>query len=273
MSQNKKLKPYQVLAVLIGSTSLMLLLSYGLIVHQKKTKKNRYESPEYSIQHISQMGPIKEALKTIHLVELLGLSTDHCTNLYQLDELQSKQKLLNSGVISQVNLRKKPPNLLEIDYEIRRPIAYLADYSNTLVDDQGVIFPLSPYFTPKILPSFYLGVKIDPFTYGKVTHEKMRMALNVYDYLIKTALGNGVVVDKIDVSKMTAESLGQREIVLTLYETLGHEDYVRYLRLSVNNYKEELKHFLDLNAMNHPQNIAVDLRLFPNVYLTPLEYK
>lgn len=273
MSQSKKLKAKYVFLLLFGSSLFVFSLGlFGLNFYQKRQKK-QLASSLYTLKTLTQKGPIKEALKSVYLQEMMGLCLDQPQNLHHFDLAKAQKSLVDSGVILSAKLKKKFPDNLEIDYEVRFPLAYLADYSNTLIDEHGVIFPQNPFYTPKLLPKFYLGLKIEPFEYGKIDHEKMKCALEVYDFLSKTPLGEGVTLDRIDVSKVSAESLGQREIILTFYETIGNESFVRYLRLSTSNYKEELMHFLDLSAMNMPQNLVVDLRMFPSAYLTPLEWR
>lgn len=270
MSPNKKFSLFQAFALILGSVVIVLTASFLLLNTWTKKKEAAFHSNDYVIEKITQRGPVKEAIKSVYLTEMLELSQDNPQNLYTFDLNTAEQKLLSSGVIQKATLKKKFPKELEIDYEIRRPLAYLADYQNTLVDEQGVIFPQAPYFTPKILPKIYLGIEIEPFRYGKIVDKKMESALEVFNFLSQTQLGNRVNLAAIDVSHFTHESLGQREIVVTLYETIELEEYVRYLRLSTTNYKQELLHFLDLNAMSMPEHLVVDLRMFPNAYMTPL---
>ncbi len=272
MSLRKKVKPLYAFAAIVVSV-LFFRTSFSLF-HTQSRKINFYKTQEsHQIHQILQKGPVKEALKTVHLSELLELSIDQPRNIFAFDLQRAEQLLLSSGVISSVQVTRKLPDTLEIDYEIREPIAYLTDYSNTVLDQEGVIFPLSPYFTPKILPKIYLGIEVDPFMYGKIEHEKMDLALKVYALTAALHFQKGLFVDQIDVSHIKCESLGKQEIVLTLYETLGNESYIRYLRLSKENYEEEFANFLNLKAMNLPKNLVVDLRMFPNAYLTPLDLK
>lgn len=227
----------------------------------------------YNIRTIVQKGPVKEALKTVHLCELLQLSRDHPSNLISFDLRRGEELLLSSGVISSAHLSKKMPDCLEVDYSIREPVAFLADYSNTVLDENGVIFSLQPYLTPKILPKLYLGIQIEPFVFGRIKDKKMKVALKVLKLLSQFNQNKSIFLDQIDVSNITASSMGQQEIVVSFFETLGEESYIRYLRLSKDNYEEEFLHFLNLKAMNLPKNLVVDMRLFPNAYLTTLEVK
>ncbi|MCH9634190.1 MAG: Cell division protein FtsQ [Chlamydiae bacterium] len=271
MSLSKKVKPLYAFLSIFASILVFSGLPL-LFINLRNEKKSLYKiQKRYQIKEIIQKGPVKEALKTVYLSEILDLSIDHPQNLFAFDTKRAEQLLLSTGVISSARVTKIKPNTIEVDYEVREPIAYLGDYTNTVMDSEGVIFPLTPYYTPKVLITIYLGIKIDPFTYGKIEHEKMELALKIYQLIARLNLHKGVFIDQIDLSKLSSESLGKQEIVLTLYETLGGESYIRYIRLSKNNYEEELMNFLDLKAMNLPKNLVVDLRMLPNAYLTPLE--
>ena len=78
-------------------------------------------------------------------------------------------------------------------------------------------------------------------------------------------------VKKIDVSKVRADSLGKREVILTLSDQLGQKKYLRYLRLTKERYIEEIDHFLSLKHMSLAEDLVVDLRLLPNAYLTSIK--
>lgn len=139
-----------------------------------------------------------------------------------------------------------------------------------MVDQERVLFPLAPYFTPKVLPEIYLGIKIEPFKYGKLCDEKLELALKILNLFEQYSI-KGLTIKKIDVSKLRVESLGQQEIVITLIEELGKKNYLRFLRLSCDHYQEELEHFFSLKQMSLPKDFTIDLRLLPNAYLNYLD--
>ncbi len=217
-----------------------------------------------------QTGPVKEALKSEHLEELLDICFDQPQNLYSYSTLEGEKKLIQSALIKEVKLTKEYPNSLIIDYTTREPIAYLSDYENLVVDQDGVLFPLSPFFTPKVLPEVYLGIKIEPFKYGKLCDEKLELALKILNLFEQYHI-KGLTIKKIDISKLRVESLGQQEIVITLIEELGKKNYLRFLRLTHDHYPEELEHFFSLKQMSLPQDFTIDLRLLPNAYLNYLD--
>lgn len=177
--------------------------------------------PKYNIIAIVQRGPDKDILKTEYLAELLDLSLDRPTNLNKLSVQDAKNKLLQSPLIQSVTLKKVKPGTLYIDYRVRKPVAYLADYSNTALDEKGYIIPFAPFFTPKKLPEVVCGFP-NECKWGEILKgEQIQWALN----LIKQQPN----VRRIDLSQCRASSLGQREIVLVLESKTAPE--TRILRL------------------------------------------
>lgn len=250
------------LSVLIGSCLLTLLFSFWGFFHYKTVKKRRILEEKYQLAYITQTGPIKEALKTDYLAELLGVSQDRKISLYALDLKKGEEKLLASPVIAKAKLKRVPPNTLYIDYEARVPIARLADYENTAIDKEGYIFPISPFFSPKELPEIYLG--LPPFGEGEDPFERkggswkeplkgryVDLAMNILHFLEGSSWKEGLKVKKIDVSNAFAASLGQKEAVLFTEEELflyreGKEivfTFPKILRLMPKDFSEQLTHF------------------------------
>lgn len=255
---------YIFLSIFIFSGVPMLIVN---LIQEKK--EERKKDLQYSISFIEQTGPVKEALKSEHLEELLQLCCDRPQNLFAYDVKKGEELLLNSHVIKEVKISKEFPNTLVVDYKAREPIAFISDYENVVIDQTGTLFPLFPYYTPKVLPNVYLGIEIEPFSYGKIEDEKWDIASNIISYFNEHTF-KGLRLRKIDVSKVRAKSLGKREIILTLYDKLGQKEYVRYLRLSKDKYIEEIEHFISLKQMSLAGDIIVDLRLLPNAYLMPV---
>lgn len=255
---------YIALSILIFS-----VLPTLLVIHYKHLQEKEKSNPKHTITQLIQTGPVCAALKSEHLEELLGLSTDHPINLFTYDLKQGEEKLLQSGVIEKAQLFIDPPNGLGVDYVVREPLAYISDYSNLVIDQKGFLFPLTPYFTPKRLPEIYLGIRIEPFTYGELSDSKWDTAKKILLYF-KSLNIKGLTISKIDVSKLRADSMGKREIVITLIDQLGGKNYLRYLRLSSEKYIEEINHFLSLKQLTLTEDLIVDLRLLPNAYLMPV---
>ena len=253
---------YIALSIVVCSLLPALIVGQHTYYQKQKTKNTKYR-----IAKLVQTGPVKEALKSEHLEELLGLCTDSPVNLYSFDLEKGRKNLLDSGVIKQASLSVEEPNSLVVDYTVREPMAYISDYSNLVVDEQGALFPLLPYFTPKLLPQVYLGVEINPMAYGLVSDKKFEVAKEIFLYFEKLNIKRQTLL-KVDVSNLRAQHLGGQEIIVTLSEKLGKKNYKRYLRLSCDNYLEEIEHYLNLKQMAVADDLVVDLRLLPNAYLS-----
>ena len=146
----------QSLFCLIGSTCLTFVVSACGLLGYRHWNTKRMTDEACRIIAIVQTGPEKEALKTAYLAELLNLSVDKPTQLYALNLKKAEERLLASPLIASVELKRIPPGTLYIDYTVRKPIAWLADYNNTALDAGGYLFPAAPFFTPKQLPEIYL---------------------------------------------------------------------------------------------------------------------
>jgi cell division septal protein FtsQ len=217
-------------------------------------------NPLYSITTIIQTCS-RHPLQTWQLAELLDLSHDERTNLYFFDTALGKERVLACPVIKKAQVRKMRPGIVHIDYETREPKALIADYENMACDEEGFIFPLFPYFSPKLLPEVYLGSKAtdDEIAWNRVLRsEKLDLAFAAIDFV-----SNHFPVDlrlvRVDVHKAFALSAGEREMVLLL-EKDGQRCFVRLHR---QGFERNLRLLLqlqpELEKMSHIVEI-VDLR-------------
>jgi hypothetical protein len=242
----------QSLFCLIGSTCLTLTLSLGGYSVWKKHRNERLRSPAYRISAIVQTGPEKEALKTAYLAELLGLSADQPTQLYALNVKKAESLLLASPLIASAKVVRQPPSTLYIDYEVRKPVAWLADFKNTAIDAEGYLFPIDPFFPPKRLPEIYLGAPAD--SGWKIDSPYFDLALEILQFLETAPWKEGLRIQRIDVSNAFAPSLGQREVVLFTEEEMsvrkGEGEIVctfpKILRLAPKEYTQQLSNFFAL---------------------------
>lgn len=249
------------------------------VIYFKSLMNQRFSDPKYAIEAIVQTSSEKEPLKTSYFAELLHLSVDQPTNIYQFNMEQGLQKILRSPLIKRAELKKIYPGTLYIHYALRVPIAYLVDYTNTAIDKDGVAIPFKPFFTPKILPEIYLGLKdeVDASFFGlKLGTPQVSMALNLINFLSKETFFDHCRLKRIDVSRGFASSYGQREIVVILEvknESLVNQrsiltKHLRILRLSSANYEQELKNYSGLAKFlmqkDSLKNLIIDLRI-PNL--------
>ncbi len=255
----------QALFCLIGSTVLTLSLCFGGYSFWTHHRRAKLSDAKYRIVALIQTGPEKEALKTAYLAELLGLSADNPVSLYSFDIQKAEEKLLSSPLIVQASVKRLPPGTLSIDYEVRKPIAWLADYKNTGIDRDGYLFPIAPFFSPKQLPEVYLG--LPPFgapedRYGRVGGQwlvpiqsrYLNLALEILQGLEGSPWRQGLRVQRIDVSNAFAPTLGTREIVLFTEEEVSFRQegteivcvFPKILRLAPKEYQQQLANFFGL---------------------------
>ena len=242
----------QALICLIGSTLLTLAISLTGFGYWKKQRREKLQSDEYRITAIIQTGPEKEALKTAYLAELLGLSSDQPTQLYALSTKRAEESLCASPLIASAKVKRMPPTTLYIDYEVRRPIAWLADFKNTAIDAEGHLFPVAPFLSPKRLPEIYLG--ISSMEGWKVEGPAFDLAFQILQFLETAPWTEGLRIQRIDVSNAFASSLGTREVVLQTEEevTVRKKNgeivcyFPKLLRLAPKDYGQQLNNFFSL---------------------------
>jgi POTRA domain, FtsQ-type len=228
-------------------------------------RDKRIHDDKFRIVAIVQTGRQKESLKPVYFAELLGLSIDKPTNLFQFNSYEAKQKLLSSPLIKEASIKKISPGTIFIDYNMRKPIAFLADYDNTVLDDEGHLFPFKPFFTPKKLPEIFLGNNENESfpeleeeiikRWGSVLKgEKIQLALNLLNIITIHCCTENSHLKRIDVSKADALSYGQRQIIIFIEDQLEKQVdgrsilyyFPRILRLSPERYHQELGTYLEL---------------------------
>lgn len=248
--------------LILVSTFLISGSSWGSYLVYKSFYDLRAQDPRYYLEAIVQTGPERQALKTTYLAELLSLSIDLPTNLYQLDLKEAKISLLQSPLIKSANLKRVPPNTLYIDYTIRHPLVYLDDFANTALDDEGVLIPFKPFFSPKKLPQVFLGLDEKHEWGERLEDKRWQLALNILTEFEKTLASQELNCVCVDVSQAFAESCGKRQIVLTLHE---NEVFTYLLRLNANHYSQGLKRFalLPKDALKARKNnpVIIDMRI------------
>jgi len=277
---NQQWTLHQAFVFFIGSICTTLLVSiagYFIWVH---FNDKRINDPKNHIFTIIQTGSEKEALKTVYLAEIIGLSSDSPTSLYVFNCKAAEKKLLDTPLIKSANVKRIPPNAILIDYEIRKPIALIADYKNIAIDREGHLFPFFPFFSPKELPELYLG--LPPFgapadQIGRaggmwgvpLTNDFWHLGLDILCFLEEAPWKESFRVKRIDVSNALMSSLGQREIVLFTEEELnisshGKEflcTFPKILRLSSKDFKQQLSNFFvlrrNMEEAYRKQSIAI----------------
>lgn len=243
----KKFTYVQALVWIVGSL---------LIVPGAFTKMVRmFWTPAHHIDYLCrvvQTGPQKEALKTSYLAEIIQLSADRPVVARRFDAIFAQQRLRSSPVIKQAYVKVIKPDTVYIDYTVRQPIAALFDFENVALDEDGVPFPIAPFFSPKKLPEIILGVKTFAWN-TPLKDQKVASAL----HLLKMMLDQSLNVLRIDMTASTASSLGKREIVVIVEES----GFSKFLRLTPKNLTQELGNYLELRKTLPAETQVIDLRI------------
>lgn len=231
----------------------------------------RSDDSKYEIIAIVQTGPEKEALRTNFLAELLMLSVDRPKNLYKFDLNEGREKLLAFPLIKEASIKRIPPGTLYVDYTVRKPVAFLADLSNTALDADGHLIPFKPFFSPKKLPTLLLGItNEEQLAWGMKLHtDKSKLAFEILSTLGSMANLAKFSASRIDVSRAYAPSLGMRQVVIILEEESADHTpsspLTRTLLLNPENIREGLGRFAALQASPEwnqwTKALLIDLRL------------
>lgn len=234
--------------------------------------KSQIHDDQYQIVALVQTASDKESLNMVYLAELLNLSIDQPTNLFQFDAEEARKKLLGSHVIKETTIKKIRPGTVFVEYSMRRPIAYSGDYTNTAVDEEGYFFPVSPFYTPKKIPEIRLGILAEGTLWGSCCKEKktFQLAIEVLHALEAYFQGKPIHLKRLDVSKAFASSYGQREIVAMIEEDVEKSEggrfvvttYPRTLRFSVSGLEQGVNEYLILREkLKNKKASIIDLRL------------
>jgi len=240
-------------------------ISYACLkIYLRMRHERAISNKDKQVRSIVQTGPQKEALKTEYLGEILGICTDYPRNISSFNLEECRHKLLSSPLISNADIKVIKPNILYIDYTVRQPIAWLADFENVVIDKEGYPFPFAPFFSPKNLPEIYLGlpsfgnVAEDPekplVEWGRSLKGKyLDLAFDILSNVTDPKVSDYFNVTWIDVSNAFSNSCGTREIILITQDVLFLEKQKdikhissRMLRLSTKNYTQELGNYLKL---------------------------
>lgn len=252
------------------------------LMYYHYVKAQRANDPKYQIVALVQTCSQKEPLKTAYLAELLDLSLDEPTNLFRFNSNEAKRRLQACPLIKDARVKRISPGTVYVDYDLREPIAVLGEWTNAAIDENGVVFPIKPFFTPKKLPELILGFRqTEVFLWGKtIDSRRVDLAVDLIRLLNNTCCNAYRSVSKVDVSKAYARSYGQREVIIVFdtwieKEAEGKQVLIQQphvLRLSTQDYQQELANYLALSAHLRDQElkVAVDnsqnlIRLEPKI--------
>ncbi len=290
-------------------SSIILLVSICAVIWLsfKRIKEKRKQDTQFTILALAQQSDQRDSLQTVYLAELMDLAIDKPQNIYLFDLKTAEQKLMNCSLIKQVTIKKIKPGTLYVDYLLRHPIAFLNDFSNSAIDEEGYLIPFKPFFSPKQLPEIYLGLENlggkpaeseqseikeeknqQRAQWGQIVKDKrLDLAFKIYHYFNRVSRHSAVKLKCIDVSKAFDLSYGKRQIVITLKEEGIKKEKkslysLLYLRLNTEQYRQCLANFQVLyrylstaNKITTLANIAqtkmctvIDLRIPHLAYIT-----
>ena len=281
--KDKKLPLPLALSWIVGST---FLISGSLFSLHKWLRQRPAQRVCVSyIDKIIQTGPQRDRLSSLYLEDLLDLSVDHPVLYKNFDVKRAKEKLLQVPMIKTAEVEIVGKDTLYVDYTLRNPLAKVYDYENIACDEEGYLFPLAPFYSPKELPEIYFGDSIAQ-CHGfseKIVGESFDMALAIIKSLDPIAKADHFRLKRIDVSSAFLSSLGRQEIVIDIQEMkLGFQEdtfprYIHRLRLSTKDYPKQLGNYLNLHKeltaysldqLEDPAEIKViDLRIEGMAYI------
>lgn len=223
---------------------------FSLII---KHQKNKFVSKKYQIKAIAQ-NQNEIILDANYLAELLDLSSNKPTNIFLFDEKIAKEKLERNPLVKNIEVKKFKPDCVYLNYTLRKPIAYLYDFENTAIDEEGYIFPVEPFYPQMDLCKLYLNIKFDG--YKKLDSKKALYALDIFNKLKDSGFANLVKIKVLDTSRLEHKSYGQKELVLFIEEEIkvsrNQKDVVvifpMILRLALNNYLEQIGNYISLRS-------------------------
>ncbi len=266
MNNSPRLPLTHALGWIVGSMLFVNGIAYSCLKMYLKVRHNAGQE-EKLIRSIVQTGPQKEALKTEYLAEILGIGGDYPASISSFNLNKAREKLLLSPLIAKASVSIIKPNILYIDYTMRQPVAFLADFENVAIVKEGYPFPFAPFISPKNLPEIYLGLSAfgnpseDPekptAQWGHPLQGKyFDLALEILYHVSDPKVLDDFNVTWIDVSHAFSKSCGTREIVLTTQDSLflkeGKEEnkyvFPRILRLSTKHFAQELGNYLKLRV-------------------------
>lgn len=228
-------------------------------------KRMRVEDPRYEIVALVQSTNSSEGLKTAFITELLQLSVDRQINLYRFDLKQARHLLLNFPLIKDAKVERIPPGIVSVEYHLRNPAIFLEDISNTAIDEEFYAIPIHPFFSPKKLPLFRIGISVEEAKWGqKIMHPRLKLAFAVHHALSELEIKAGRHPWRIDVSEADVESLGERKIIVIMQPDLASKP-VHSLILDPQDYREGLKNYQKLMDRSEigiaSESGMIDLRL------------
>lgn len=252
MNWNSPVSAVQALCVIVGSMFIVSGGTFALWRHDFfLSKEPVYEAV---VASLIQTGPQRQALPTDYLAQLLRLSVDRPLAVKNVDCRKLQSLLLQSSLISSAQVTLIKPGTLYVDYEVRQPIAWLEDYENVTIDKEGYMFPFTPFFSPKNLPGFYLGLGSFVNWHTPIKGELFDLCFSILSCVNSLDICDQFRLLRIDVSNALAQSRGRREVVV-----ITEDVFMRHCKGRDVEYRK--RRLLRLNPKSFPQALSNYLSL------------
>ncbi len=249
---------FALLSGLLVSLPILLIVKV-VSLHQKQ----RESDVHYQLRGIHQTGPQKGALPTQYLAQLLDLSVQERASIYKLPLDQLTESLRRLPAISEAFVDLSPPNALYVNYTLRQPRALIGGKENRAVDDEGKLFPLYPFHSPKVLPVLYLPEQ--PGEEKKFLEASLK-TLRTWEPQL---FARGMRLRSIDLSYSRGQELIEGVIYQLEFPALNHQIWLRGSVQDQNQNFHRLFQILDHKQTEITEVSVIDLRNEGAAYLKP----
>jgi len=236
--------------------SFLTLLCWFYFLHYQEIRK---KDPRYQVVAIAlkSLGP--STLPSSFFAEVLELSTDQPTPLFDFSTDWAEQQLLLTPYLTQVRVERIKPSVIFIEYQAREAVARVGNYSLAAIDRDGVLFPYLPYTNYSHLPEVYFDLVNEPEWGGVLAKKDLQLFLNIEQRLQNL----GVQIERLDLSRLEVPTLGRREILLTVQDAASNYT----LRLPPQELDSALERYGLLKEHLTESDETIDLRLTDLAYI------
>lgn len=247
-------------AIIFGSICVFSLPVYLLLFAEKA------KTPVH-LKTLIQKTPSLNSLSPRFFSDYLSLRPKG--NYLKIDKLdigKINSKLESFPIFKKVEAVFSHQGQLEIYYELRTPYAYLKDFSQLALDQEGYVIPANLFFSPKKLPFVYLG--LHSITWNS-SHD-MTLVKQIID-AIAPFENQTLKLELIDVSLLSHKLASHREVVVTV----SYNKHSHYLRIKPQLVDLAISRYVQLFHEKHlgstlDQDLIFDARISKFATLKPL---
>lgn len=228
----------------VSGTAALVLLYYQSVQEKKKFDSN------YAMRIVIPRNSGDISLSSELFEELLELSIDHATNIYQFPLTERQRQLAAFPLFKNVRLMRQLPGSLMIYYSARKPLFSLRGALNAAVAEDGIVIPLGSYYHQDLWPTIALRIPSNSETSiewgSQISFTDLQTAQKLMHIVQILHLETVVQLQEIDLSRQNADSFGKREIVLTFEMETPSKRQTLFLRLNPESYANQLENFAKL---------------------------